>query len=99
MRKRTVHVFALNLYEGNPDVRSHMEGRVINFTDLPLSTEVSHSGIGWGDIHQALQDARRERSVERPRDGKRATLTTDPPHYGNTEELSSFHFFTDAFLT
>ncbi|KAK7039125.1 hypothetical protein VNI00_010310 [Paramarasmius palmivorus] len=41
-RKRTVHVFAVNPYGGKSDVRSHLEGVVRNYTDVPpLSTELS----------------------------------------------------------
>uniref|UniRef100_A0A0W0GCZ6 BCAS3 WD40 domain-containing protein n=1 Tax=Moniliophthora roreri TaxID=221103 RepID=A0A0W0GCZ6_MONRR len=41
-RKRTVHVFAVNPYGGKSDVRSHLEGIVRNYTEMPpLSTELS----------------------------------------------------------
>ena len=33
-RKRTIHVFAINPYGGRPDRRSHIEGRVRNYTQL-----------------------------------------------------------------
>jgi hypothetical protein len=33
-KKRTVHVFAINPYGGSPDVRSHMDGRVMNIMEL-----------------------------------------------------------------
>ena len=39
-RKRTIHVFAVNPFGGNPDLRSHTEGRVRNYTEL-----VSHSQL------------------------------------------------------
>ncbi|EGN92340.1 hypothetical protein SERLA73DRAFT_117519, partial [Serpula lacrymans var. lacrymans S7.3] len=40
-RKRTVHIFAVNPYGGNPDHRSHVDGRVMNVQELPLSTDVT----------------------------------------------------------
>lgn len=33
-RKRTIHIFAVNPYGGEPDQRSHLEGRVRNFIEL-----------------------------------------------------------------
>ena len=33
-RKGTVHVFAVNPYGGKPDQRSHLEGRVVNVSEL-----------------------------------------------------------------
>ncbi|TFK53255.1 hypothetical protein OE88DRAFT_1626135 [Heliocybe sulcata] len=37
-RKRTLHVFAANPYGGKTDVRSHVEGRVRDAGEVPLST-------------------------------------------------------------
>ncbi|KIL63308.1 hypothetical protein M378DRAFT_79902 [Amanita muscaria Koide BX008] len=35
----TVHVFAINPYGGKPDLKSHMEGKVLNSNELQLSFE------------------------------------------------------------
>ncbi|KAH7902822.1 hypothetical protein BJ138DRAFT_271896, partial [Hygrophoropsis aurantiaca] len=40
-RKRTVHIFPINPYGGAPDSRSHLEGRVCNVQEIPLSTEIA----------------------------------------------------------
>ncbi|KAF7965463.1 hypothetical protein HWV62_43313 [Athelia sp. TMB] len=40
-RKRTIHVFAVNPYGGKADQKSHLEGRVRNVDDIPLSTQVA----------------------------------------------------------
>ncbi|KDQ51941.1 hypothetical protein JAAARDRAFT_40559 [Jaapia argillacea MUCL 33604] len=38
---RTIHVFAVNPYGGRPDGRSHLNSRVYNTSELPLSMEVT----------------------------------------------------------
>jgi WD40 repeat protein len=44
-RKRTIHVFAVNPYGGRPDQRSHIEGRVRNYTQLVSLLSLFHTFI------------------------------------------------------
>ncbi|KAF9224657.1 hypothetical protein BS17DRAFT_86268 [Gyrodon lividus] len=59
--KRTVHIFAINPYGGQPDLRSHTDSRIWNADKPPLSTELSPiarlrsaTAIGADGLHSDL---------------------------------------------